>query len=117
VHGDAHVQNLIVRPDGVPVLIDLEGFALGAPESDLCVTATEHEIGWHTDAQYEEFCDAYGRDVKDWVGFPVLKQINQLKMTTWLMQNIADGPDVAGEFRVRLRTIRDGAAPRPWKPF
>jgi aminoglycoside phosphotransferase (APT) family kinase protein len=117
LHGDAHIQNLIVQPNGDAVLIDLEGFALGAPETDLCVTATEFEIGWHTEADYKLFCETYGRDVREWQGYPILKEINQLKMTTWLMQNIADGPEVEDEFRVRLATLRDGKAPRRWRPF
>ena len=55
MHGDAHQSNLIKRPDGTVVLIDLERFAFGHPETDLSVTATEYLIGWHTDEQYADF--------------------------------------------------------------
>lgn len=117
VHGDAHVKNLICTPRGERVLIDFEAFARGPREIDLAVTATEYEIGWHTSKEYKEFCAAYGVDVRDWNGFPVLRDINMLKMTTWLMQNIHEGPEVRAEFSRRLETLRDPAGATEWKPF
>ena len=116
VHGDAHQSNLIRRPDGRIVLIDFERFAFGPPESDLAVTATEHLIGWHSDADYAEFCKVYGFDITDWQGFPVIRAINELKMTTWLMQNVHESPDVAREYETRMQTIRGEGTPR-WRPF
>lgn len=117
VHGDAHQSNLIRTPDGGVILIDFERFAFGPPESDLTVTATEHLIGWHTDAQYAHFCDVYGFDVMTWEGFPVMRAINELKMTTWLMQNVGESDRVAREFRIRLASLRDRDSPRTWQPF
>jgi hypothetical protein len=52
------------------------------------VTATEYLIGWYSDVQYADFVHAYGHDVMNWDGFPVIRAINELKMTTWLLQNI-----------------------------
>jgi aminoglycoside phosphotransferase (APT) family kinase protein len=117
VHGDAHQSNLIKRPDGGIVLIDLERFAFGQPESDLSVTATEYLVGWHSDDQYAGFVRAYGRDVMDWEGFPVIRAVNELKMTTWLMQNIGHSDRIAREFRTRLASLHDSDAPRAWQPF
>jgi len=117
VHGDAHQSNLIQQADGKVLLIDFERFAFGPPESDLAVTAAEYLIGWHTDAAYASFCDTYGFDVIQWDGFPVLRAINELKMTTWLMQNVAEGDQIAAEFRTRLASLRDNNAPRGWQPY
>jgi Ser/Thr protein kinase RdoA (MazF antagonist) len=117
VHGDAHQSNLIKRPDGAVILIDLERFAFGHPETDLSMTATEYLIGWHTDAQYAAFVRAYGQDVMAWDGFPVLRAINELKMTTWLMQNVNESDHIAGEFRSRLASLHDSDAARDWRPF
>ena len=117
VHGDAHQANLIKRPDGAVILIDFERFAFGHPETDLSVTATEYLIGWHTDEQYAGFVRAYGYDVMGWDGFPVIRAINELKMTTWLMQNIGESDRIAEEFRTRLASLRDSDAPRDWQPF
>ena len=118
VHGDAHQGNLIRQPDGTAVLIDLERFAFGQPEADLSVTATEHLLGWHTREQYAGFVRAYGGyDVMTWPGFPVIRAINELKMTTWLMQNIGQSERTATEFRTRLGSLRDPGRPRRWEPF
>jgi len=117
VHGDAHQSNLIVRSDGEIVLIDLERFAFGPPESDLALTATEYLVGWHTDDAYSEFCDVYGFDVMSWEGFPVIRAINELKMTTWLMQNVRHSEQIAQETQARLASLHEPDAPRSWRPF
>lgn len=117
VHGDAHQSNLIVRSDSEIVLIDLERFAFGQPESDLAVTATEYLVGWHTDDAYAQFCDVYGFDVMAWDGFPVIRAINELKMTTWLMQNVRESERIADEVRTRLASLHDPGAARHWHPF
>lgn len=117
VHGDAHVGNLIRACDGSVHLIDFERFAFGQPEIDLATTAVEHRIGWYTDAEYTSFVDTYGFDVTSWHGFSVLQDISELKMTTWIMQNVSHGPEVASEVRTRLDALRDSAIPRHWKPF
>jgi aminoglycoside phosphotransferase (APT) family kinase protein len=116
-HGDAHTGNLMFC-DGGPVLIDFERFAWGHPEWDLSMTATEYlTAGWWTDAEYSSFAEAYGYDVTSWAeGFPVLRAVHEVKMTTWLMQNVGESPDIAREYETRLRTIR-GEAASPWRPF
>jgi aminoglycoside phosphotransferase (APT) family kinase protein len=118
VHGDAHVQNLMRHGNGQVVLIDLENFAIGRREWDLMVTGTEHVgPGWVTDQQYEDFVANYGRDITTWDGFEVLRDIQELKMTTWLMQNVSESTAVADEFERRLASIRDGVSRRAWRPF
>lgn len=116
-HGDAHVQNLMIR-DNHPVFIDLERFAWGHPEWDISMTATEYQTaGWWTGAEYEEFTEAYGYDVTSWAeGFPVLRSVHEIKMTTWLMQNVNESPDIAREYAARMQTIRGKPGP-PWRPF
>jgi aminoglycoside phosphotransferase (APT) family kinase protein len=116
-HGDAHVQNLMICGDQ-PTLIDFERFAWGHPEWDISMTATEYRTaGWWTDAEYGSFVDSYGYDVTSWTeGFPVLRAVHEIKMTTWLMQNVDESPEIAREYETRMRTIRGEGAP-PWQPF
>ncbi|MGW6505121.1 phosphotransferase family protein [Nonomuraea angiospora] len=117
VHGDAHSDNLIRATDGTIVLIDFERFAFGPPETDLAVTAIEHSLGWGTRADYDQFAELYGFDVLAWEGYPVLRAINELKMTTWLMQNVDEDEAIAQEFRNRLFCLRNPDAPRRWRAF
>lgn len=116
-HGDAHVQNLMITDDG-PVIIDFERVALGQPEWDLAVTATEHvTAGWWTDEQYATFVESYGFDVMSWRGFNTLRRVHEIKMTTWLMQNIGGSDDIKREYEVRMATIRGERSDRAWKAF
>ena len=116
-HGDAHCENLIIC-NGRPVLIDFERFAWGQPEWDLAMTATEYLTAkWWTADEYRQFAEAYGYDVTCWrEGFDVLRAAHELKMTTWLMQNVAESPDIADEYQVRMRTLR-GEPSSGWRPF
>ncbi len=116
-HGDAHIGNLIVR-DGVPLLIDLERFSWGQPEWDLAVTATEYQTaGWWTDQEYQRFVEGYGSDVMSWNGFGPLRSTQEIKMTTWLMQNVGESVEIADEYTARMRTVREGERERSWRPF
>jgi thiamine kinase-like enzyme len=88
--------------EGRPVLIDFERFAWGQPEWDLAMTATEYLTAkWWTEREYSEFVEAYGYNVTSWEGFDVLRAVHELKMTTWLMQNVAESPEIAEEYRGR----------------
>jgi aminoglycoside phosphotransferase (APT) family kinase protein len=118
-HGDAHVQNLMFR-DGQAVLIDFERFAWGQPEWDLSMTATEYQTaGWWTESEYGQFVEAYGYDVTSWTdGFPVLRAVHEIKMTTWLMQNVNESSEIAKEYEKRMHTIRgEGTDSKNWRPF
>ncbi|MFJ8028855.1 aminoglycoside phosphotransferase family protein [Streptomyces sp. NPDC096311] len=118
VHGDAHTDNLMVDRNGVVHLIDLENFCVDHPEWDLEVAAHEyHRLGWVTEEQYAGFVGAYGRDLREWPGFATLCAIQEFKMTTWLMQNVSEGEDVAQEVGRRIASLRDDAAPRNWLPY
>ena len=117
VHGDAHVQNLMVDTSGTVLLIDFENFSVDHPEWDLMVTATEHHsLGWQTPEQYADFVAAYGRDLRDWDGFPVLRGIQEFHMTTWLMQNVGESLAVSEEYARRIASLRDDRSPRNWRP-
>ncbi|MFJ7235986.1 phosphotransferase enzyme family protein [Streptomyces olivaceus] len=118
VHGDAHVQNLMVDDRGQVVLIDFEAFCYDHPEWDLMVTAVEHHsLGWQSDEQYADFVSAYGRDLHDWPGYETLRGLQEFGMTTWLMQNIREDERTAAEYRRRIAALRDDAAPRDWRPW
>ncbi|MFB6556060.1 aminoglycoside phosphotransferase family protein [Streptomyces sp. NPDC056405] len=118
VHGDAHVQNLMVDDRGQVVLIDFEAFCYDHPEWDLMVTAVEHHsLEWQTDEQYDGFVSAYGRDLYDWPGYETLRGLQEFGMTTWLMQNIREDERTAAEYRRRIAALRDDTAPRDWRPW
>ncbi|ODU99047.1 MAG: hypothetical protein ABT15_32585 [Pseudonocardia sp. SCN 73-27] len=116
-HGDAHVQNLMFV-DGHSVLIDFERVGFGQPEWDLSVTATEFVTAkFWTLSEYQDFVESYGYDVTAWSGFDVLRRVQELKMTTWLMQNVRESAEIQSEFERRMVVIRAGHPDGAWRPF
>ena len=116
-YGDADIGNLIIH-NNKPILIDFERFAWGHPEWDLALTATEYQsAGWFTKEEYLAFAKAYGYDITTWKeGFATLQAVHELKMTTWLMQDVDKSPEMAAEYRTRMRTLR-GERSIAWRPF
>lgn len=118
IHGDASVGNVIHDCDGRPVLIDLDGFAIGPREWDLMLTAIYYDsFGWHTKAEYESFAATYGFDVMRWPGYPVLRDVREFLMVTWLSQKARHDPQVAAEVRKRIAALRTGGSKRDWQPY
>ncbi|WP_432179650.1 aminoglycoside phosphotransferase family protein [Streptomyces sp. NBC_00063] len=118
VHGDAHVQNLMVDDQGRVILIDFEAFCFDHPEWDLMVTAVEHHsLGWQTDEQYADFVRAYRRDLYEWHGYETLRGLQEFGMTTWLMQNVQEDERTAAEYRRRIAGLRNDDGPRDWRPW
>ena len=74
------------------MLLDFESAAIGPREWDLLPTAIAVERYGLPEEQYQEFAGTYGFDVRAWAGYPVLREIRELTMTTWIMQNIGRSP-------------------------
>ncbi|MEV0756130.1 aminoglycoside phosphotransferase family protein [Streptosporangium sp. NPDC050280] len=117
IHGDSSVGNVIRDRTGRPVLLDLDGFALGPREWDLVLTAVYYDrFGWHTAQEYDAYTQAYSFDVMRWPGYRVLGDIREFLMVTWLSQKADQDEQAAAEVRKRIRTLRTGADRRDWQP-
>ena len=116
IHGDAHTNNLLTD-HGQVVLIDFESAAVGPREWDLLPTAIGVERYGRPERQYREFAHTYGFDVRTWPGYPVLREVRELTMTTWIMQNIEESAAVAAEFALRVGSLRERDFARAWHLF
>jgi Ser/Thr protein kinase RdoA (MazF antagonist) len=116
IHGDAHVNNLLTD-HGQVVLLDFESSAFGPREWDLLPTAIAVDRYGRSQKQYREFADTYGFDVRAWAGYPVLREVRELTMTTWIMQNIGESPAVGAEFALRVASLRERDFTRAWHFF
>jgi Ser/Thr protein kinase RdoA (MazF antagonist) len=116
IHGDAHTRNLLTDR-GQVVLSDFESAAIGPREWDLMPTAIAVERYGLAEERYQEFTAAYGFDIRSWAGYPVLREIRELTMTTWIMQNIGESPATAQEFALRVGSLRDRDFDRSWNFF
>jgi hypothetical protein len=118
IHGDASVGNVLLDRQSAPVLIDLDGFTIGPREWDLVLTAMYYDsFGWHTRQEYEDFALVYGYDITGWAGYPVLREIREFVMVTWLIQKAAEDARSAAEATKRIAALRTGASRMDWQPF
>lgn len=118
IHGDANVGNVLHDSDGKPVVIDLDGFAVGPREWDLALTAIYYDsFGWHTREEYETFVRVYGFDIMKWPGYPVMRAVREFLMVPWVIQKAGESPRVAAEARKRISALRTGASRKDWEPY
>ncbi|MEV7554169.1 aminoglycoside phosphotransferase family protein [Amycolatopsis sp. NPDC089917] len=116
VHGDAHTGNVISGPGG-PVLCDFDSSCVGPPEWDLTPLAVGHERFGDPPARYRVFAERYGFDVTTWSGFPVLRAIRELKLTTSVLPILRSHPGVRDELRKRLDDLRNGHTGAHWNRY
>lgn len=118
LHGDFNVGNVLRDEAGHPKVIDLDGFVTGPREWDLMATAMYCDsFGWHTEAEYADFVEGYGFDVRAWSGYTVLRGVQEIRMVTWLSQNAGTNPSAARELEKRVETLRSGGSRRDWAPL
>lgn len=116
VHGDAHLGNVISGPDG-PVLCDLDSLCVGPPEWDLTPMAVGSLRMGHPPERFEQLSDGYDFDVTAWPGFPVLRDLRELKITSSVLPILRSNPGTRDELRRRLRSMRAGDFAAQWTPY
>src|SRR5207248_11023444 len=100
--------NLMRDEHGTVRLIDFEDFAWGPREWDVSVAAVRYKaFGWLDKDSYEAYVKAYGFNPLDWSGFPVLRAIRELNMTTWLMQRMGESAEIDSEILRRISDLRN----------
>ncbi|MEV6361381.1 phosphotransferase enzyme family protein [Nocardia asteroides] len=115
IHGDAWEGNVVTTKAGVTTFLDLERASVGPPEWDLVSTAIKYSsFGWITAESYGGFCDAYGRDVAEWEGFSLLRDVRELRMTCMAVQAAGADPQHTAQAQHRVDCLRGLAGPRPW---
>jgi aminoglycoside phosphotransferase (APT) family kinase protein len=118
IHGDASIGNVLRDSDGHPVVIDLDGFAIGPREWDLAMTAIYYDsFGWHTREEYQDFVRVYGYDIMTWPGYPAMRAIREFLMVTWVIQKAPESEQAAAEAAKRIAALRTGASRKDWQPY
>ncbi|MCP2169040.1 phosphotransferase family protein [Goodfellowiella coeruleoviolacea] len=116
VHGDAHVGNVILGRHG-PVLCDFDSTCLGPPEWDLTALPVGVARLGHPSQWYRQLVAEYGFDVTGWSGYPVLRQVRELKLTTSVLPILRSNPAVRDELHRRLADFRAGNTSSTWSPY
>lgn len=116
VHGDAHLGNVIASADG-PVLCDFDSSCVGPPEWDLVPLAVGVIRFGEPASQYRDLVHAYGVDITRWSGFPVLREVRELKLITSVLPIIASNVDFRTELMRRLEDFRRGDTAARWSRY
>jgi Ser/Thr protein kinase RdoA (MazF antagonist) len=118
IHGDASIGNVLRDSYGHPVVIDLDGFAIGAREWDVALTAIYYDsFGWHTSEEYQDFVRVYGYDIMTWPGYPAMRAVREFLMVTWVIQKAPESAQAAAEATKRIAALRTGASRKDWQPY
>ena len=118
IHGDASIGNVLRDSHGHPVVIDLDGFAVGPREWDLALTAIYYDsFGWHTREEYQDFVRVYGYDIMTWPGYPIMRAVREFLMVTWVIQKAPESGQAAAEAAKRIAALRTGASRKDWQPY
>jgi aminoglycoside phosphotransferase (APT) family kinase protein len=118
IHGDASIGNVLHDFEGNPIVIDLDGFATGPREWDLALTAIYYDsFAWHTREEYETFVRVYGFDIMRWPGYPVMREVREFLMVTWVIQKAQESERTAAEAHKRIKALRTGNSRKDWNPY
>ncbi|MEV8322209.1 aminoglycoside phosphotransferase family protein [Kitasatospora sp. NPDC056731] len=115
IHGDAWGGNTAVAKT-TTYLLDFERTSVGPPEWDLATIATGFtSFGSVTAKQYDAICTAYGADVTTWPGYPLLRNLRELRVTCFALQlATADPTRHRAQAHYRLACIQGREGNRPW---
>ncbi|QDY78145.1 phosphotransferase family protein [Streptomyces qinzhouensis] len=115
IHGDAWGGNCAVTEDGQRYLLDFERVSQGRREWDLTSTAVAVDtFGTLSDEEYERFCAAYGYDVRSWDGYPVMRDVRELRLVSFALQTADQHAGALEQAQHRLACVRGLRGPRPW---
>ena len=116
IHGDAHVGNLIRDDAGLTMLCDFDATCIGPWQVDLAAVAVG-EARFGRAGAHADLTASYGYDVTTDPDWTTLRAARELKMVAAAVPLLASGPAVAGQFQVRLQSIRNRDPHTRWTPF
>lgn len=116
IHGDAFLGNLIPGPDGA-VICDFDSTSTGPREWDLVPVAVGKLRFDYAGDAYGELAASYDFDVMRWSGFPVLRQIRELKLVTSVVPILRSNPSIREQWRYRFESFRRGDTAAKWTTY
>lgn len=115
LHGDPQHRNALHAGDGRVVLCDWESAVLGQPEWDLVTVEIHCRRFGYPEAHYRDFVDAYGFDVTTWSGYPVLRDVRELRMITTNARKSTGQATKLTEVHRRIAALRRGHTEQRWQ--
>lgn len=116
LHGDAHEGNLLRNDHGRVLLCDFDATCIGPFQVDL-VPSPANEARFGPTGGHAKLATAYGYDITTDPAWPLLREARDLKMIAAGAPLLASASGVAGEFRLRLNSVRNGDTNVRWTAF
>ena len=101
LQGDPQHRNALYDGDRT-VLCDWDTVVWGRPEWDLTTIEIHCRRFGYGSGHYRDFARAYGYDVTEWPGYPVLRDIRELRMITTNARKAARTPGAMAEVERRI---------------
>jgi Ser/Thr protein kinase RdoA (MazF antagonist) len=114
IHGDAWRGNLL-RDGQRVVLADWDTVSTGHREVDLIPTLQAPRFGLREEER-DAFVAAYGRDIRSWDGYPVLRDMRELSTLSAILRDGHTDAVAKRELVIRLKSLRSGDDQR-WTSF
>ncbi|MEV6236739.1 aminoglycoside phosphotransferase family protein [Lentzea sp. NPDC051838] len=113
IHGDPQHRNTLWDNDTqAAVLCDWESAVFGPVEWDLVTIEVHCRRFGFAPEEYQQFCRLYGRDVREWSGYEVFKDLRELRMITTNARKSARGTPQAAEVHRRIAQLGRNSASR-----
>lgn len=107
IHGDPQHNNTL-WDHSKPVLIDWDSVAIGHAEWDLITVEVHCRRFGHPASTYTDFCRTYGRDIRDWSGYQVLREVRELRMIATNARKSEPESAGAPEVHRRIGQLKQG---------
>ncbi|MBB5940427.1 phosphotransferase family protein [Streptomyces zagrosensis] len=114
IQGDPQHRNALHSADGRAVLCDWDTVAYGQPEWDLVTVEVHCRRFGYGKIHYRAFADAYGRDITNWAGYRVLRDIRELRMITTNARKTSHTPGSSSEVMRRVQGLIEGDSDLQW---
>ncbi|WP_181697840.1 phosphotransferase enzyme family protein [Nocardia sp. GTS18] len=113
IHGDPSPANTMAAPTGGHV-VDLERCCIGPPQWDQATVAFQSDTLSDPPARWEQFVDAYGCDVTDWEGYPVIRDVRSFELCLFALRHAAVSEHARRQADYRLACLHGHQGQRPW---
>lgn len=113
IHADLYSGNLLAGSGDSWLLGDWDSVCIGPREVDLAPTAVARRFGLD-DTAVDRVSAAYGFDVRDWPGYPILRETRELTTLSALLRLADTHPDSARELMLRVDSLMSGNTSVRW---
>ncbi|MEU2257684.1 phosphotransferase [Nocardia xishanensis] len=113
IHGDPSPANTIAAATGGHV-VDLKRCCIGPPQWDQATVAFQSDTLSDPPARWEQFADAYGSDVTEWPGYPVIRDVRSFELCLFALRHAALSDHARRQADYRLACLHGQRGERPW---